>query len=70
MAIDRIESRVVTWESLVDSGMDPLAVERRHHVGLNRMVAVGRTALMLVLASLGILVLLPAALAAQAAVAI
>lgn len=67
MAIDRIKSRVVMWESHVGSAMDPLPAGRRHQVGLGRTMAVVRTAVMLVLASLAILVLLPAAIAAQAA---
>jgi hypothetical protein len=67
MAIDRIDSKVVTRESHVGSVMDPLPAGRRDQDGLGRTMAVARTAVMLVLASLAILVLLPAAIAAQAA---
>jgi hypothetical protein len=68
LAIDRIDRTVVT----LDFPMYGSArrVENRQSVALGIGVAVARTAVMLVLASLGILVLLPAAIAAQAAFAI
>ena len=67
MAIDPIGSRVITRQSLVGSAVDPLPAGRRYREGLGRTMAVARMVVMLVLASLAILVLLPAAIAAQAA---
>jgi len=68
LAIDRIDRTVVTS----DFGMHAGARTRRPEHGTFRAlglgVAVARTAVMLVLASLAVLVLLPAAIAAQAAV--
>jgi len=69
MGIDR-GSRVDRRKSLVGPTTDAARVDRRHLVYLGGIVAVARTAVMLVLASLAILVLLPAAMAAQAAIAI
>jgi hypothetical protein len=70
MAIDRIDRTVVAKESLVGPGGNDEDVERRGSVGLGLAVASMRTVVMVVLASLAILVVLPAALAAQAAVGI
>jgi hypothetical protein len=70
MAIDRIDRTVVTREFLVGAGVDHEAVHHRGGVGLGVAVASMRTVAMVVLASLAILVVLPAALAAQAAIAI
>jgi hypothetical protein len=68
LAIDRIDRTVVTpGFPMYGSAM---RVEHQQFVALGVGMAVARTAVMLVLASLGILVLLPAAIAAQAAVAI
>jgi hypothetical protein len=66
LAIDRIDRTVVPWELPAGGGLGPEPVERQHHVVLG-VVSLTRTAVMVVLASLAILVLLPAAIAAQAA---
>jgi hypothetical protein len=68
LAIDRIDRTVVTPE-FPTYGI-ARRVESRQSVALGVGVAVARTAVMFVLASLGILVLLPAAIAAQAGSAI
>ena len=66
LAIDRIDRTVVTLEFRTDAGVSPERVERQHHVVLGVAAALTRTAVMVALASLAILVLLPAAIAAQA----
>jgi hypothetical protein len=67
LAIDRIDGTVVTWEFATDGVVSPERVERQRHVVLDVAAALTRTAVALALASLAIFVLLPAALAAQAA---
>ena len=67
MAIDRIDRTVVTLEIPDGSGASPERVERPQQVVLGVAAALTRIAVMVVLASLAILVLLPAALAAQTA---
>jgi hypothetical protein len=66
MAINQIERTVVTAEFLAG----PEAGDRPRGVVLSLAVASMRTVIMVVLASLAILVLLPAAIAAQAAAGI
>ena len=66
MDTDRIDRTVVTGDFLTEAGASPEPVERQHRVGLGVAAALTRTAVMVVLASLAILVLLPAAIAAQA----
>jgi hypothetical protein len=70
MAIDRIDRTVITREFLVDPEAGDRSVDRPRRVALGFAVASMRTVVMVVLASLAILVLLPAAIAAQAAVGI
>jgi hypothetical protein len=70
MAIDRIDQTVVTRELLVGPTAGDRAVDRPRSVVLGLAVASMRTVVMVVLAPLAILVVLPAALAAQAAVGI
>ena len=67
MAIDRIDRTVVTLEFRTDAGVSPERVERQHHLALGVAAGLTRTAVMVALASVAILVLLPAAIAAQAA---
>ena len=67
MAIDRIDRTVVTSEFPMYSGAGTRRMELRTSGAFGLGVAVARAAVMLVLASLAILVLLPAAIAAQAA---
>lgn len=67
LAIDRIDRTVVTLEIATDGLDSPVRMERRRHVVLGVATALTRTAVMVALASLAILVLLPAAIAAQAA---
>lgn len=67
MAIDRTDGTVVALEIATDGVANPERVKRQGHVVLGVATAIARTAVMVVLASLAILVLLPAALAAQAA---
>jgi hypothetical protein len=66
LAIDRIDRTVVTRE-FPTAGMSPERVDRQQHVVRGAAAALTRTAVMVALASLAILVLLPAAIAAQAA---
>ncbi len=66
LAIDRIDRTVVTWE-FSTAGVSPERIEGQRDVALAVAAALTRTAVMVVLASLAILVLLPAAIAAQAA---
>ena len=63
MTIDRIDRTVVVKELLAGPRADHAAVNRRGSVGLGLAVASMRTVVMVVLASLAILVVLPAALA-------
>ena len=66
MGINRTDRTVVTTEARAR----PEPLERRHRVGLGVAAGVARTAVMVALASFAILVLLPTAIAAQAASAI
>lgn len=66
LSTDRIDRKVVTGDFPTDAGARPGPVER-HRVGLSVAAGAARTAFMVALASLAILVLLPAAIAAQAA---
>jgi hypothetical protein len=70
LASNRIDRTVVTGKSHSRVGARPEPVERRRRVGLGVAAGIARTAVMVALASLAILVLLPAAIAAQAASAI
>jgi hypothetical protein len=70
MAIDRIDRTVVTHEFRVAADADDQAADRPRSIVLGLAVASMRTVIMVVLASLAILVVLPAAIAAQAAVGI
>ena len=67
MAIDRIDRTVVTSEIPTDALTSPQLVERQRRVVVGVAAALMRTAVMVALASLAVLVLLPAAIAAQAA---
>ena len=67
LAIDRIHRTVVTADFSAGAGVRPEPVERQQDVVLGVISALARTAVMVALASLAILVLLPAAIAAQAA---
>jgi hypothetical protein len=69
MAIDQIDRVVVPGEFLIGPKAGDRAVRARSVV-LGLAAASMRTVVLVVLAALGILVLLPAALAAQAAVGI
>jgi hypothetical protein len=69
MAIDQINRPVVTRD-LVGRKAGDRSVDRPRGVVLGLAVASMRTAVMIVLASLAILVVLPAAIAAQAALGI
>jgi hypothetical protein len=68
MAIDLADRTVAYGQFAGEAAADPANVRR--HLSLGLTVAVGRTAVLVALASLAILVLLPAALAAQAAITI
>ena len=70
MAIDRIDRTVVTTEFLAGRQAGDQAADPPRSVMLGLAVASMRTVIMVVLASLAILVLLPAAIAAQAAAGI
>jgi hypothetical protein len=70
MAIDQIDRAVVTREFLVGPEAGDRTVDRPRSVVLGLAAASMRTLVMVVLASLAVLVLLPAAIAAQAAVGI
>jgi len=67
LAIDRIDRTVLVLETPSSVGVSPESVGRQHQVVVGVAAALTRTAAMVLLASLAILVLLPAALAAQAA---
>jgi hypothetical protein len=67
LAIDQGDRTVVTSEFPTKAGAPPEPVERPHRVAVGVAAGVARTAVMVALASLAILVLLPAAIAAQAA---
>ena len=66
MHIDRMDRKVETGEVPIKAGASSEPVERRHRVGRGVAAGIARTAVMVALASLGILLLLPAAIAAQA----
>ena len=70
LSISRIDRTVATVHCPNETGAHSAAVEHRHRVGLDVAASLARTAVMVALASLAILVLLPAAIAAQAASAI
>jgi hypothetical protein len=70
MAIDQIDRTVVTGEFVIGPRAGDLAVDRPRSFVLGLAVASMRTVVLVVLASLAILVVLPAAIAAQAAVGI
>jgi hypothetical protein len=65
LSIDRHDRTVVTGYFPTKAGRTG-PVESQHRVGLGVAVGIARTAVMVALASLAILVLLPAAIAAQA----
>jgi hypothetical protein len=67
LAINGIDRTVVTPEIATDDLASPEQVERQRHVVVGIATALTRTAVMVALASLAVLVLLPAAIAAQAA---
>ena len=67
MRIDRVDRTVETGDFPIKAEGRPEPVERQHRIGLGVAGGIARTAVMVALASLAILVLLPAALAAQAA---
>lgn len=70
MAIDQIDQTGVRGAFLVDPEARDRAVDRPRSIVLGLAVSSMRTVVMVVLASLAILIVLPAALAAQAAVGI
>jgi hypothetical protein len=70
MAINQVDRAGVTREFLVGPEADDPGVDRPRSVVLGLAAASMRTVVMVVLASLAILVLLPAAIAAQGAVGI
>jgi hypothetical protein len=70
MAIDQIDRTVVTREFLVNPKAGDRGVVRPRSIAFRLAVASMRPVVMVVLVSLAILVLLPAAIAAQAAVGI
>jgi hypothetical protein len=65
--MDRIDRTVDTLEFATAGVVSPERAARQRHVALGVAAGVTRTALMVALASLAILVVLPAAIAAQAA---
>jgi hypothetical protein len=67
VAIDQIDRTVVTQEFAPVTVASPERVERQRDVVLGVAAGVTRTAVMVAFALLAILVLLPAAIAAQAA---
>ena len=67
MSIDRSDRTVATGDFAAVVGVRPESVEPQHHIGLGAAAGIARTAFMIALASLAILILLPAAIAAQAA---
>jgi len=67
LAINGIDRTVVTLEIATDDLASPEQVERQRQVVVGAATALTRTAVMVALASLAVLVLLPAAIAAQAA---
>ena len=68
MAIDQIDRTVGTRELVVGPQAGGQAADRPRSVALGIALASMRTVVMVVLAALAILVLLPAAIAAQAAI--
>ena len=67
LATHRIDRTVVTLEIAPDHLASHEQVERQRHIVAGVATALTRTAVMVALASLAVLVLLPAAIAAQAA---
>ena len=67
LAIDRIDGTAVTLEYATDDLVSPVAAQRQRYVVLGVAAGLTRTAVMVALTSVAILVLLPAAIAAQAA---
>ena len=67
LVIDRSDRTVVSLDFLTEAGATPLRMELPRAVALDLTLAIARTTVMVVLAALAVLVLLPAALAAQAA---
>jgi hypothetical protein len=70
LSIDRNDRAVVTAGFPTAAGSGSKPVERQYRVGLGVAASFARTAVLVALASLAILVLLPAAIAAQATSAI
>jgi hypothetical protein len=70
LAIDQIDRAIVSRDFLVGPEAGDRAVDSPRSVVLRLAAASMRTAVMVVLASLAVLVLLPAAIAAQAAAGI
>ena len=70
MSIDRIDRTVATSDFRSSARVNFQPVARERSVPLGVALGIARTAVMVALASLAILVLLPAAIAAQAAAAI
>jgi hypothetical protein len=66
LSIDRSDRTVVTGDFPTEAGARP-ETGARHRVGLSVAAGVARPAFLVALATLAILVLLPAAIAAQAA---
>jgi hypothetical protein len=65
--IDRVDRTVETADFPIEAGVRPEPIEPQHRVGLGIAAGIARTAFLVALASLAILVLLPAAIAAQGA---
>jgi hypothetical protein len=70
VAIDRIDRTIFSHEVLVGPEAGDRAVHRRGSVVLGLAAVAMRNVVMVVLATLAVLVLLPAAIAAQAATGI
>jgi hypothetical protein len=66
LSIDRIDRTVVTRDLPTEAGVRSEPVQLEQRAGLHVAAGIARTAFMVALASLAILVLLPAAIAAQA----
>ena len=64
-----VDQAVTAWESMLAAANNLAPVASRRRTGVRHAAVVVRTSVLLILASLAILVLLPAALAAQAAFA-
>ena len=67
LSIDRIDRTVLTRDFPAKAALRPNLVAPRYSAGLGVAAGIARTAVMVALASLAILILLPAAIAAQAA---